>query len=113
MKTKIGIWAASATETGFVVPGSNHRDNGKVLHAPSVAGMPATVAGFLATQGHGAATLKTLRVKGERTAGSAGASVVETNVASMGRSLQRSRLPQEAQKTVITSGTEVHLENVG
>jgi hypothetical protein len=41
------------------------------------------------------------------------ASVFETNVAPMGRSLQQSRLPQEAQKTTITLGTEVDLENVG
>ena len=69
--------AATATETGFAVPGAVHRGNGQALHAPSGAGMPATVADFLAGQGHGAATVDSLRVKREMAVGDFGATVLD------------------------------------
>ncbi len=69
--------AATATETGFVVPGAVHRGNGRALHARSGAGMPATVAEFLAIQGHGAATLDSLRVKRQMAVGDFGTTAVD------------------------------------
>lgn len=69
--------AATATETGFVVPGAVHRGNGQALHAPNAAGMPATVADFLAGRGHGAATVASLRVKRVMAVQGSGASVVD------------------------------------
>ena len=69
--------AATATETGFAVPGDNHRGNRIALHAPSAAGMPATAADFLAVPGHGAATLGSLRVKGQMAVGDFGTTAVD------------------------------------
>jgi extracellular elastinolytic metalloproteinase len=69
--------AATATETGFAVPGTVHRGNGQALHAPSGAGMPATVADFLASKGRGAATVGSLRVKREMAVGDSGTTVID------------------------------------
>lgn len=69
--------AATATEPALAIPGTIHRGNGKTLHAPNGAGMPATVAAFLAAKGKGAATVASLRVTRQMDVDGSGATVVD------------------------------------
>ena len=57
--------AAIASEPGFGLAGTVHRGNGAPLQTANPAGMPATVADFLAGEGRDAATVNSLRVAGE------------------------------------------------
>ena len=61
--------AASAVARTVAPAGTVHRGDGAALNRASGRGMPATVAEFLATQGRGAATLDSLRVKSQTAAG--------------------------------------------
>jgi hypothetical protein len=61
--------AASADARTVAPAGTVHRGAGAALNRASGAGMPDTVADFLAAQGHGAATLGSLRTHSQAAAG--------------------------------------------
>ena len=69
--------AAIASEPGFGLAGTVHRGNGAPLQTANPAGMPATVADFLAGEGRDAATVNSLRVGRQMSAGGSGVTVID------------------------------------